>query len=96
MGLDGLLRWAWCSWVENPFDSQDFTSWPSGDTSLVYPGPRLSLRALLLRDGIETFEKVQILGRDNIPELKIFTVKRGGEAGVHAADVRALDAAVNK
>ena len=96
MGLDGLLRWAWCSWVENPFDSQDFTSWPSGDTSLVYPGPRLSLRALLLRDGIETFEKVQILGRDNIPELKIFTVKRGGEAGVHAADVRALDAAVNR
>ncbi|MBR6733180.1 MAG: DUF4091 domain-containing protein [Kiritimatiellae bacterium] len=96
MGLDGLLRWAWCSWVENPFDSQDFTAWPSGDTSLVYPGPRLSLRALLLRDGIETFEKVQILGRDNIPELKIFTVKRGGEAGVHAADVRALDAAVNK
>jgi hypothetical protein len=96
MGLDGLLRWAWCSWVENPFESQDFTAWPSGDTSLVYPGPRLSLRALLLRDGIETFEKVQILGRDKIPELKVFTVKRGGEAGVHAADVRALDAAVNK
>ena len=94
-GFDGLLRWAWCSWVENPLDSQDFTAWPSGDTSLVYPGPRLSLRALLLRDGIEAFEKVQILGRDNIPELKVFTVKRGGEAGVHAADVRALDAALN-
>ena len=96
MGFDGLLRWAWCSWVENPFDSQDFTAWPSGDTSLVYPGPRLSLRALLLRDGIEAFEKARILGVDNIPELKVFTVKRGGEAGVHAADVRALDAALNK
>ena len=96
MGLDGLLRWAWCSWVENPLYCQDFTAWPSGDTSLVYPGPRLSLRALLLRDGIETFEKVQIIGRDNIPELKVFTAKRGGEAGVHAADVRALDAAVNR
>ncbi len=96
MGFDGLLRWAWCSWVENPFDSQDFTAWPSGDTSLVYPGPRLSLRALLLRDGIEAFEKAQILGADNIPELKVFTVKRGGEAGVHAADVRALDAALNR
>ena len=94
-GFDGLLRWAWCSWVENPFESQDFTAWPSGDTSLVYPGPRLSLRALLLRDGIEAFEKVRILG-GKIPELNVFTVKRGGEAGVHAADVRALDAALNK
>ena len=95
MNFDGMLRWAWCSWVENPFASQDFTAWPSGDTSLVYPGPRLSLRALLLRDGIETFEKVRILGGD-IPELKVFTAKRGGMAGIHAADVRALDAAVNK
>ena len=96
MGFDGLLRWAWCSWVENPFDSQDFTAWPSGDTSLVYPGPRLSLRALLLRDGIEAYEKVQVLGRENVQKLKMFTVKRGGTAGVHAEDVRALDAELNR
>lgn len=95
MGFDGLLRWAWCSWVENPLRSQDFTAWPSGDTSLVYPGPRLSLRALLLRDGIETFEKLRVLGKD-IKELKTFTVERGETPGVHAADVRALDAAVNR
>lgn len=96
MGFDGFLRWAWCSWPENPFVSQDFRSWSPGDTSLVYPGPRLSLRALLLRDGIETFEKVRLLGRENVPELKVFTVKRGGKSGVHATDVRALDAALNK
>ena len=94
MGFDGLLRWAWCSWVENPFASQDYTAWPAGDTSLVYPGPRLSLRALLLRDGIETYEKIRILGRE-IPELKAFTVERGREKGVHADDVRKLNAAVN-
>ncbi len=94
MGFDGLLRWAWNSWVADPFETQDFTSWPTGDTSLVYPGPRLSLRALLVRDGIETFEKVRILGGD-IPALKAFTVERGGTAGVHAADVKALNAAVN-
>lgn len=94
MGFDGFLRWAWCSWVENPLVSQDFTSWPTGDTSLVYPGPRLSLRALLMRDGIETYEKIRILGGD-IPELKVFTVKRGGEKGVHAGDVRALNNALN-
>ena len=74
--------------------SQDFTAWPAGDTSLVYPGPRLSLRALLLRDGIETYEKIRILGRE-IPELKAFTVERGREKGVHADDLRALNAAVN-
>ena len=94
MGFDGFLRWAWCSWVENPFARQDFTSWPAGDTALVYPGPRLSLRALLLRDGIETFEKIRIIGGD-IPALKPFTVERGREKGVHADDVRALNAAVN-
>ena len=94
LGFDGFLRWAWCSWVENPLVSQDYTSWPAGDTALVYPGPRLSLRALLLRDGIETYEKIRILGKD-IPELKTFTVERGREKGVHANDVRALNAAVN-
>lgn len=57
-------------------------------------GPRLSLRALLLRDGIETYEKIRILGRE-IPELKAFTVERGREKGVHADDVRKLNAAVN-
>lgn len=95
MGFDGLLRWAWMSWVDDPFTSQDFTSWPTGDTSLVYPGPRLSLRALLVRDGIETFEKVRILGAENLPALKAFTVARGREKGVHAADVKALNAEVN-
>ena len=95
MGFDGMLRWAFCSWVKDPFRSQDFTSWPSGDTSLVYPGPRPSLRMVLLRDGIETFEKIRILG-GNIPELKRFTAKRGSTEGVHAGDVRALNAAVNR
>ncbi len=94
MGFDGLLRWAWCSWVENPLVSQDYTAWPSGDTSLIYPGPRLSLRALLIRDGIETYEKLRLIGGE-VPALKTFTVKRGGQKGVHAADVKALNAAVN-
>ncbi|MCQ2394901.1 MAG: discoidin domain-containing protein [Kiritimatiellae bacterium] len=95
MDFDGLLRWAWCSWVKDPLETQDFTAWPTGDTSLIYPGPRLSLRALLVRDGIETFEKIRILGRDNLPALKTFTAPRGGQRGVHASDVRALSAEVN-
>jgi hypothetical protein len=45
-GCDGVLRWAYNSWVENPLQSTDFTSWPSGDTSLVYPGNRSPTAAL--------------------------------------------------
>ncbi len=57
LGFDGLLRWAFNSWPKDPFTSQDFGNWPSGDTSLVYPGPRLSMRWVLLREGIENAVK---------------------------------------
>jgi hypothetical protein len=53
-GYDGFLRWAFHSWVENPLVSTDFTSWPSGDCFLVYPGDRSSIRFERLRDGIES------------------------------------------
>ncbi len=94
--FDGILRWAYCSWVKNPLVSQDFTSWPSGDTSLVYPGPRLSMRMVHLRNGIEAYEKVRILKAKNrfTPEMQkaldVFTVKRGGQKGIHAQDVKAV------
>lgn len=106
--LDGFLRWAYHSWVENPLVSQDFTAWPSGDTSLVYPGDRSSLRLEGLRNGIETFEKVRILRelaeKKGKPEaiapleaaLKTFTVPRGGQKGVHAADLATLDKALEQ
>lgn len=107
-GLDGMLRWAWHSWVENPLVSQDFTAWPSGDTSLTYPGDRSSLRLEALRNGIETFEKVRLLRalaeKKGKPEaiaplekaLGAFTVPRGRQKGVHAADLEALDAALRQ
>jgi len=107
-GLDGILRWAYQSWVENPLLSQDYTSWPSGDTSLVYPGNRSSLRLEALRNGIETFEKIRLLRalatEKNRPEalkpledaLKVFTVARGKKAGVHEGDLAALDAALEQ
>ena len=55
-GLDGFLRWAYQSWTENPFMSQDYrpANWPAADTSLVYPGNRSSLRWEALRNGVET------------------------------------------
>lgn len=59
--LDGFLRWAYNSWGRNPFETTDFGSFPTGDCFLVYPGNLSSLRFEKLRDGLEEFEKVNIL-----------------------------------
>lgn len=59
--LDGFLRWAYNSWNRNPFEKTDFGNWPAGDCYLVYPGNLSSLRFEKLRDGLEEFEKVNIL-----------------------------------
>ena len=105
-GFDGFLRWAWHSWVENPLVSTDFTSWPSGDCFLVYPGDRSSLRFERLRDGIETFEKIRLLrghaAKSPTPALKQgleeldkalagLTWERGSKPGGHADDVRRVN-----
>jgi hypothetical protein len=101
-GLDGYLRWAYNSWVENPLVSTDFTSWPSGDCFLVYPGNRSSIRFEKLRDGIETWEKIRILREakadmSGIDEaLKTFTWEHGKNPGVHNEDVRQANAAIEK
>ncbi len=106
-GMDGFLRWAYQSWVENPLVSQDYTAFPSGDTSLIYPGNRSSLRLEAMRNGIETFEKIHLLRErataagklDALAPLeealKTFTVARGYEVGVHQADLEALDKALH-
>ncbi len=62
-GYDGFLRWAYNSWVDNPFENcvWEKKKWPAGETFLVYPGNRTTLRFETLRDGIEDFEKIAIL-----------------------------------
>jgi hypothetical protein len=61
MGLDGFLRWAYNSWPENPNLDTRYVKWPSGDTFLVYPEARSSVRFERLREGIQDYEKVRIL-----------------------------------
>ena len=61
MGLDGFLRWAYNSWVEDPLMDTRFHKWPAGDTYFVYPGPRSSIRFERLREGIQDYEKIKIL-----------------------------------
>lgn len=60
-GFDGFLRWAYNSWVEDPLTDSRFRTWPGGDTYLVYPEARSSIRFERLREGIQDYEKIRIL-----------------------------------
>jgi hypothetical protein len=60
-GFDGFLRWAYTSWVEDPLHDSRFRTWPAGDTYLVYPDARSSIRFERLIEGIQDAEKIRIL-----------------------------------
>lgn len=65
---DGYLRWAYNSWVENPMTDSRFRTWPAGDTYIVYPDARSSIRFERLVEGIQDIEKIRIL-RKELKEL---------------------------
>ena len=58
---DGMLRWAYNSWPARPEYDSRFRRWASGDTYMVYPGARSSVRFERLVDGVEIYEKVRTL-----------------------------------
>jgi len=60
-GFDGLLRWSFCSWVKDPLLDSRFRTWPAGDTYIVYPEARSSIRFERLIEGIQDAEKIRIL-----------------------------------
>lgn len=76
--LDGFLRWAYNSWVLEPLLDSRFITWAAGDTYFVYPGGRTSLRFERLVEGIQKYEKIQILKK----ELKA----KGDEKGLKKID----------
>ncbi|QEH43755.1 DUF4091 domain-containing protein [Chitinophaga sp. XS-30] len=57
----GYLRWAYNCWVKAPLQDSRFRSWAAGDTYLVYPGPRSSIRFERLVEGIQAYEKIRML-----------------------------------
>ena len=61
VGYDGMLRWAYNSWPADPAYDSRFGSFASGDTYLIYPGARSTVRFEKLRDGIENAEKIRTL-----------------------------------
>lgn len=108
-GYDGFLRWAWTTWPKNPL--RDTTYWghpyhhylPAGDTFLLYPGPRSSVRWELLRDGFEEWEKLRLLREANggawpagLAELleRFRNPKAMGDDATIIRDVEAMRAAV--
>lgn len=62
--LDGYLRWAYNSWPLEPLLDSRFRTWAAGDTYLVYPGARSSIRFERLIEGIQAHEKIRILRRE--------------------------------
>lgn len=63
---DGMLRWAYNSWAADPQYDSRFGGWMGGDTYLVYPYNRSSVRFEKLIDGIEVAEKVRILRQEGV------------------------------
>jgi hypothetical protein len=63
-GMDGYLRWAYNSWTKAPSTDSRFTAWPAGDTYQVYPGALSSVRFEKIIEGIQDFEKIQLLRKE--------------------------------
>jgi len=62
VGYDGYLRWALCSWPEQPNQTCDYPAknWPTGDTFILYP-TGTSIRFERLVEGIQDYEKIRII-----------------------------------
>ena len=71
---DGMLRWAYNSWAADPQYDSRFGKWPGGDTYLVYPFNRSSVRFEKLIDGIEVAEKVRQLRREGMDVAEVEAV----------------------
>nr|BAJ83606.1 beta-N-acetylgalactosaminidase NgaP [Paenibacillus sp. TS12] len=62
---DGYLRWAFDSFVKDPYETTDFKTWESGDSAQVYPGAVSSVRFERMKEGIRDAEKVRYLTEHN-------------------------------
>ena len=63
-GFDGYLRWAFNSWPEEPMQDSRFELGPAGDTYQIYPGALSSIRFEKLIEGIQDFEKINMLKKE--------------------------------
>ena len=59
--FDGYLHWSWMNWHDTPLTDSRFRLFSPGDTYVIYPGPRSSVRWERFIEGVEQAEKIRIL-----------------------------------
>lgn len=67
-GLTGYLHWGFNHWRGDPFRDLQSDWLPPGDSHIVYPGrrgPLSSIRLEALRDGVEDYELLKLLEKEN-------------------------------
>lgn len=84
MSYDGYLHWSWLNWNADPLHDTRWRLFSPGDTFIVYPGGRSSVRWERFIEGIQQAEKYYIL-RDEYAHLS------GSDA---LKTLKALDAAL--
>lgn len=110
-GYDGMLRWAFTTWPENPLHETLYSAhpWrrdlPPGDEFMIYPGPRSSVHWEMTRDGIEEWEKLRMLRAAHGGELpeslttlleRFRDPKQLGDDETSIRDVEAMRAAIKQ
>lgn len=60
-GFDGFLHWSWMNWDDHSLTDTRYRLFASGDTYLIYPGARSSVRYERFIEGVAMAEKVRIL-----------------------------------
>ncbi|GAA4954502.1 hypothetical protein GCM10023314_30190 [Algibacter agarivorans] len=110
-GFNGYLRWAYDYWTkDDPFDTRD-GGFTSGDFSMIYRSsngkgmkPVMGIRTEMLREGIQDFEKIEILEKEFIKNkdsvsltlLKNMVSEFSASSGVHALTLVARGQALLK
>lgn len=84
---DGMLRWAYNSWPARPEYDSRFRRWASGDTYIVYPGARSSVRFERLIDGVELYEKVRTLRAKYADKAEVLAPMEAKLAEVRALNI---------
>lgn len=98
--FDGFLHWSWMNWGNNPLRDTRFRLFSPGDTYMIYPGPRSSVRYERFIEGIALVEKVRALraeaeARGDKAAVERFDALMKPFAPVEAPAATAMSAAVD-
>lgn len=99
-GFDGYLHWSWANWTDDPLRDSRFKLFPAGDTYLVYPGPRSSVRWERFVEGVQQVEKYRLLRDECMARGDAESVKKlenalaafqSGELNYHSTSARLVN-----